>query len=158
MRVAYNKIFGKLIAPPNKRFSTLTSNNHPATFVQKGIYSSMGLFDTSYKIAADIELIMRFQSNPKIKIGKIDSTLTYMLEEGISGGITGIRESYDIEKKYNSRILAFRVLFRKIRQKLRKKIIQSILPKSMLYYIQQKWWKNKRDLHLLSDNDFWLNS
>ncbi|MBN1250828.1 MAG: glycosyltransferase [Bacteroidales bacterium] len=39
---------------------------HPTFFVKKEIYKKLGVFDTSYKIAADYELITRFLGKYKI--------------------------------------------------------------------------------------------
>jgi glycosyltransferase involved in cell wall biosynthesis len=51
---------------------------HPTFFVRSEIYQKYGDFDLSYKIAADIELMMRFLENYSIPVEYIPEILVYM--------------------------------------------------------------------------------
>lgn len=57
--------------------------NHVATFIPKTVYQELGLYDTSYKIAADWEFVLRAFLNKK-RFVYIPKTLTYFSLEGIS--------------------------------------------------------------------------
>ena len=49
-------VVGKRVALPDLAFQTLC---HPATFVRRRVFDSVGLFDTKYSIAADYDHIVR---------------------------------------------------------------------------------------------------
>jgi len=58
--------------------------NHPATFVRRRVYEQYGLFDTSYRIAMDVEIFLRWQSN--------GVTIKYLPEAFVNmkcGGVSG---------------------------------------------------------------------
>ena len=57
---------------------------HPTFFVKKDIYQKYGGFDTSYKIAADYDLMMRFLSKPEIRVAYCPTTTVKMRVGGIS--------------------------------------------------------------------------
>lgn len=57
---------------------------HPTFFVKKDIYQKYGGFDTSYKIAADYDLMMRFLSKPEIHVAYCPTTTVKMRVGGIS--------------------------------------------------------------------------
>lgn len=58
--------------------------NHPATFVRKSVYAKHGLFDTSYHIAMDAEIFLRWQSSG-VRIRYFPEILAHMRAGGISG-------------------------------------------------------------------------
>jgi len=58
--------------------------NHPATFVRQTVYRRHGLFDTSYSIAMDVEIFLRWLKSG-VKIDYIPEILVYMQTEGVSG-------------------------------------------------------------------------
>lgn len=147
---------GKIVAAPNYKEGILKPNNHPATFVKGTVYSELGPFDLRYKIAADLELIMRVNANPKVNIGTTNHLLTYMQEGGASNGFAGIIESYEIEKKYNGLVSALLVLTNRSLQKMRKRIFQNVLPERFNVLLQQKWWDKHRNGVNLSDQDYWF--
>lgn len=57
---------------------------HPTFFVKKEIYDKYGFFDTTYKIASDYDLILRFLWQHKISIHYIPEVLIKMKMGGIS--------------------------------------------------------------------------
>ena len=67
--------------------------NHPATFVRREVYLQYGLFDTSYRIAMDVEIFLRWMSSG-VKIKYLPEVLVNMQAGGASGqqAITGYRE------------------------------------------------------------------
>jgi len=77
------------------------SINHPAVFVKKKIYNQYGLFDNTYKVAMDYDLMLRFYSKG-ITFKYIDSVLSNMALGGVSdvNWQLAYRESFDIRKKY----------------------------------------------------------
>ena len=51
---------------------------HPTFFVRREIYERFGVFDLSYKIAADVELMMRFLETHKVRVKYIPGVLVKM--------------------------------------------------------------------------------
>lgn len=56
---------------------------HPSVFIKRDIYVKYGFFDTTYKIVADYELILRLYSKG-VKFGYINDVLAYFRKGGIS--------------------------------------------------------------------------
>lgn len=67
--------------------------NHPATFVKKTVYRQHGLFDTSYSIAMDVEIFLRWLQHG-VKIDYLPEILTEMQTDGVSGrhAVEGYRQ------------------------------------------------------------------
>lgn len=57
---------------------------HPAFFVKKKIYDKYGGFDTSYKIAADYELVLRFLAKYRISTSYFPEVSVRMCTGGVS--------------------------------------------------------------------------
>lgn len=57
---------------------------HPTFYVKKDIYDKYGLFDLSFDISADFELMLRFIEKEKIKTSYIPNVLVKMREGGAS--------------------------------------------------------------------------
>jgi len=57
---------------------------HPAFFVKKEVYDKYGLFDLNFKIAADIEIMLRFLEKFKISSAYIPEILVKMRTGGTS--------------------------------------------------------------------------
>ncbi len=78
--------------------------NHPSTFVGINTYKKIGLFDSSYKICGDNELIIRAQMY-KIYIVFLDDILSKMQLGGVSETFNNLflktKEHYNIRKKYH---------------------------------------------------------
>lgn len=58
---------------------------HPTLFVRKSVYNKCGLFNTSLKLAADYEFILRILKVYKINIKYIPQTFVRMYSGGASG-------------------------------------------------------------------------
>ena len=70
---------------------------HPTFFVKRKVYEAFGLFDTSFKIAADYELMLRFLGKHRISTCYIPEVLIMMRIGGASNrSITNIlRKSFE---------------------------------------------------------------
>lgn len=88
----------KQIKPPTRWWYPwrLVLFNHPATFVKQAIYKKHGLFDTSYSIAMDVEIFLRWLKYD-VKIDYLPEILTQMQTEGVSGrhAVEGYRQVRD---------------------------------------------------------------
>jgi len=58
--------------------------NHPATFVRRRVYEQYGLYDTSYRIAMDVEIFLRWQSHG-VPIKYLPEVFVNMNCGGVSG-------------------------------------------------------------------------
>lgn len=67
--------------------------NHPATFVRREVYERYGLFDTSYRIAMDVEIFFRWMIH-QVNIAYLPEILVSMRSGGVSGqlAIRGFQE------------------------------------------------------------------
>lgn len=74
---------------------------HPSTFIKREIYQKYGLFDLSYRIAADRELLLRFMA-AGVRFRRIDAVLANFRRTGISNvsSLECARETHDIDLKY----------------------------------------------------------
>lgn len=61
----------------------LMSVNHPATFVKREVYEKYGVYDTSYRIPADVEIMNRFWRK-KVRFGHIEKVLANFRAGGLS--------------------------------------------------------------------------
>ncbi len=88
------------------------SVNHPAVFVKKEIYNQYGLFDSTYKVAMDYDLMLRFYSKGA-KFKYLDTTLSNMALGGVSDANWQLayHESFDIRKKYLGKSLSLYVSY-----------------------------------------------
>lgn len=62
---------------------------HPTFFVKKEIYGKYGVFNTSFRIAADYELMLRFLERNRISAAYLPEVLIHMRPGGISNGHFG---------------------------------------------------------------------
>ncbi|MRR56758.1 MAG: glycosyltransferase [Deltaproteobacteria bacterium] len=58
--------------------------NHPATFVRRRVYEQYGFFDTSYEIAMDVEIFLRWLRE-RVKVVYVPDSLVSMQAGGLSG-------------------------------------------------------------------------
>jgi glycosyltransferase involved in cell wall biosynthesis len=65
-------------------FSQSWSPAHPTFYCKREIYKKYGLYKTEYKIAADVELMLRYMEVHKIHTYFIDKVLVNMRSGGIS--------------------------------------------------------------------------
>ena len=57
---------------------------HPTFFVKKELYTSCGVFNTDFKLAADYELMLRFLYKHKLSAVYLPKTLIKMRVGGVS--------------------------------------------------------------------------
>lgn len=71
---------------------------HPAAVIRKDVYQNFGKFNTKYRIAADFDFLTRILRIHKIKYRKLNTTLVFMSDGGISnsGLATRNRTTYEI--------------------------------------------------------------
>lgn len=74
---------------------------HPTVFVKKEIYQKYGIFDESYRMAADYELMLRFYS-AGVKFSYLEYDMAYFRSGGASTKqvIQSLQETKDIALKY----------------------------------------------------------
>lgn len=74
---------------------------HPSVFIKKKIYTTYGLFEQKYKIAADYELMLRLYTKG-VKFAGIDKALANFRRGGISGmqGKKTEEEALEIAQSY----------------------------------------------------------
>lgn len=65
---------------------------HPTFFVKASVYKQYGCFDTSYRIAADYDIMLRFLLDHKLIGSYIPRVLVKMRTGGVSNG--GLRNLY----------------------------------------------------------------
>jgi glycosyltransferase involved in cell wall biosynthesis len=82
---------------------------HPTFYCKKSAYEKYGLYKTDYKIAADVELMLRFLQVNTIRSHFIDEYLVEMLEGGVSnrGLKSTIRITKEIKKAFEENGLKF---------------------------------------------------
>jgi glycosyltransferase involved in cell wall biosynthesis len=113
--------------------------NHPTVFVRSRCYAECGSFDTSYRTAADFDLMLRFLYDCRVGFHHLDLTLARMREGGESGCYS--RQTYDeivaILKKRNlptAEILRFRTWYSWLllmQYSKRFRLVRAVVP---LYY------------------------
>ncbi len=71
---------------------------HPATFIRKSVYSSLGLYSLDYKISADYDLFVRMLLLRGLKYYRLDKTLVKMRTGGVSssGLLSNVRLNLEI--------------------------------------------------------------
>lgn len=159
MRVAEDLSYGKIILPPAGSFAVDQPNNHPATFVSKTVYEAVGAFNLAYRLASDLDFILRLQSSGQWAIVKLGEVLSYMLEGGASRGFAGIREGTRIAWTYHGLSRALRVCLRKFYQKTRRSLIYTLLPVGASSRLRAKWWRKQQTVRaLVESEDLWMNA
>ena len=79
---------------------------HPTLFLRKEVYKMHGHFDTTYKISADYEFILRIFKDQFLKFEYLPKTITTMRLGGISNGslrniALKVKEDYRAMRKHN---------------------------------------------------------
>jgi glycosyltransferase involved in cell wall biosynthesis len=72
---------------------------HPTCFVTKDTYSDFGTFDTSYRSAADYDLMLRLWETGKVHFTPVMKVLSNFQLGGMSGSQKGVRENARIRYK-----------------------------------------------------------
>lgn len=87
-----------------KNLNRYMSVSHPTCFLTKELYLSIGNFDTSYKIAADYDLLSRCKRDNR-KFYHIDDVLAFYRLGGINNKYywTSYREGCRVRKSYTSK-------------------------------------------------------
>jgi glycosyltransferase len=85
---------------------------HPTLYLKKEVYQKHGLFDLSFRIASDYDLILRVLKDPKLNIAYIPEVLVDMETGGLSNGklvnvIQKSREDFRAMKKNGIRHAAW---------------------------------------------------
>lgn len=94
----------QLMKSDDNRFAKLVSNflmpiRHPATYVSRSIYNSVGLFDMCFKVNADKDFIYRcIESN--VCFFFVDAVLSNMSDCGVSNSFGGFKRGYKDEKLF----------------------------------------------------------
>jgi len=70
---------------------------HPTFYCRRSVYEKLGLYDDSYKIAGDFELMLRFLEKHNIRSKYIPKTLVNMKVGGASNN--GLKSKLDIVKE-----------------------------------------------------------
>lgn len=70
---------------------------HPTFYCRRSVYEKLGLYDDSFKIAGDFELMLRFFEKHNIRSKYIPKTLVNMKEGGASN--SGLKSKLDIQKE-----------------------------------------------------------
>ena len=70
---------------------------HPTFYCRRSVYEKLGLYDDSFKIAGDFELMLRFLEKHNIRSKYIPHTLVNMKVGGASNN--GLKSKLDILKE-----------------------------------------------------------
>ncbi len=100
---------------------------HPTVFVKRETYTKYGLFDTSYKIAADYEFLLRIHKRD-CKFQYVDNIITNFREGGMSYYNKGTaQEQFRLQKKHttawNAHFVRAKLKTRELMQKIVKKLL-----------------------------------
>jgi glycosyltransferase involved in cell wall biosynthesis len=107
----------------SKKFNSSLLNKgwmspHPTLFLKKEVFEKHGLYDISFKIAADYDFILRIFKDESLKFQYLPITITNMSIGGVStsGFRNLIRKSFEDYKvlKKNNMKYPLLILFRKI--------------------------------------------
>ena len=76
---------------------------HPTLYLKKDVYKKVGLFNIEYKIAADLDFMLRI-INSNFKFNYFDDFFVYMRSggastNGLKGYYSNFKESYNVLKK-----------------------------------------------------------
>jgi glycosyltransferase involved in cell wall biosynthesis len=109
--------------------------NHPTCFVQKALYKEI-LFDTSYKICADYDLILYFFSKNK-KFCYVNTIIANMRIGGVSDNFNlSTNEVYKVQVKYYGKKKAiYNNIVRKLKRII-KNIAENIISLSLIEKIK----------------------
>jgi glycosyltransferase involved in cell wall biosynthesis len=90
---------------------------HPSVFFRRVLFEDFGNYNTSFKIAADFELISRFFKRRKISWMYSGITTTIMLDGGLSR--SGLKSYILITQEIGEALLMNKIAFSKINIRLR---------------------------------------
>ncbi|MBU9725171.1 glycosyltransferase family 2 protein [Diplocloster modestus] len=135
---------------------------HPAVFVSKSVYESVGAFDLSYRFLADYDFIWRCFASEKVKFLFTHTITSYMREGGASDTLKlkniWIRtaERYRLRSKYIGTSKAFLTSCKFFITEMLKQLLKKILSKrirDVYYRLKYKGKKSiKRFIQLVNDD------
>jgi hypothetical protein len=75
--------------------------NHPTVFIRKSCYDRFGMFDLSYRVAMDYDLLLRMKVN-HCRFAYIPAVLAHMRWDGLSDRHwkKDVRETLAVKNKY----------------------------------------------------------
>ena len=78
---------------------------HPAFFMRRSLYESLGAFDTQFRIASDYDSLLRYLSHPSINVAYIPEVLVKMRVGGACNGslkqiIRKSKEDFAVMKRH----------------------------------------------------------
>jgi len=137
--------FHDYIEPRNKD-EVKMSRVHPTVFIDKTCYKIYGLFDTTFKLSADYELLLRFYE-VGIEFKKMEYVISNFREGGMSGNGKGSKESYIIAKKYKlNNYILFKKLF-SIYFSILKRTLRNVFP--IVFTLKRKYFNSDKISDLL---------
>lgn len=86
------------------RIETGWMPGHPTLFLRRAVYEKYGLYDTSYRCAADYEFMVRFLKEPETNLAYVPKILVAMFYGGTSNAglgnyLVSFREGYQALRK-----------------------------------------------------------
>ena len=78
---------------------------HPTFYVRRYVYERYGLYDTSFRFAADYEMILRLLLRHNINVAPIRQVLVYMLAGGSGNKNLGTRVAVNLEDRRAWRVV-----------------------------------------------------
>lgn len=96
---------------------------HPSTYIKKKIYDEYGVYDTSFKIAADYELMLRFLYKNNLNVKYVPEVIVRMRTGGVSNSSFRniLFSNYEVAKSWrvNSMSIPFLIMLKKPLSKLK---------------------------------------
>jgi glycosyltransferase involved in cell wall biosynthesis len=118
---------------------------HQATFVKRKLFDEAGLFDTSYKIAADYEFGIRILKNhSKIKFIDVVVAVMRMGGAGSKNYMTTFREKCRVISNYYRGFIRLKALLFINLYEMPKHFLSNLLHKIGLLHIWRKWKTSNR--------------
>lgn len=109
---------------------------HPSWYVPRTVYEAQGLYCPGYRVSADFELFLRLNA-AGIPFVHAPDPLARFRSGGISGTrMIGVRERYDISRRYFSRSVALRGLTIQAARKLRARLVLKALGEQRAYALR----------------------
>lgn len=93
---------------------------HPTLYLKREVYEKYGLYDTTYKVSADFEFMVRILKDNEVKLAYIPQTLVRMFYGGTSTGSAAgywisVRESYQALRQNKMSFAGIIILKRMLR-------------------------------------------
>lgn len=116
------------------------SISHPTVFVKREVYLKYGVFDLSYQVAADYELLLRFYKK-NCNFRYINKVITNFREGGMSYyNKNSVREQFRLQMKHTTPYNAYVVRAKYRTKELLGKLLKSLLGKKKYHSIRYKFF------------------